>query len=333
MLVAAAAGWRWYSNVQGARTAHQEAGVGYAAERARLLMEFPDRLRETSGVAVSRANPGIFWTHNDSGDGPTVYGVRPEDGQILEYHLDGAPARDWEDIDLAACPFPSERACLFIGDIGDNLGRRSSVSILIAEEPVVSEEGPGEVEPESRQIPWRHLVATFEDGPRDAEALAVDDAGRLMVVSKGREGAHRVYVIQPEEVAGAGSDDPAVTLSFFGELPVPPVWFIGKVVTGGAFADGELVVRTYTEVFFQRLEGAAWTESRPPCFVGHLGPGGEGLDIADDGRVYLTREGNSNRPAGLDEADCSVEQRNTSGQVVGSSSKRSISAKRSAASG
>src|SRR6266568_6264490 len=31
------------------------------------------RLVESSGVAVSRAYPGVLWTHNDSGDGPYLY--------------------------------------------------------------------------------------------------------------------------------------------------------------------------------------------------------------------------------------------------------------------
>src|SRR2546425_6370951 len=34
------------------------------------------RLVESSGVAVSRAYPGVLWTHNDSGDRPYLYTTR-----------------------------------------------------------------------------------------------------------------------------------------------------------------------------------------------------------------------------------------------------------------
>ncbi|MGH9267370.1 MAG: hypothetical protein ACRD0D_04255, partial [Acidimicrobiales bacterium] len=30
-------------------------------------------VKESSGLAASRRNPGRLWTHNDSGDGPLVY--------------------------------------------------------------------------------------------------------------------------------------------------------------------------------------------------------------------------------------------------------------------
>ena len=37
------------------------------------LAVLPDELSESSGLAVSRAQPGVLWSHNDSGDGPNVY--------------------------------------------------------------------------------------------------------------------------------------------------------------------------------------------------------------------------------------------------------------------
>ena len=33
----------------------------------------PDELRESSGLGISRTRPGVFWTHNDSGDRPRLY--------------------------------------------------------------------------------------------------------------------------------------------------------------------------------------------------------------------------------------------------------------------
>ncbi|MEK9751464.1 MAG: hypothetical protein VW236_07935 [Flavobacteriaceae bacterium] len=33
------------------------------------------RLKEISGLVVSRKNPGVFWVHNDSGDAPVLYAL------------------------------------------------------------------------------------------------------------------------------------------------------------------------------------------------------------------------------------------------------------------
>lgn len=287
-----------FHHIGAPRAAAREAGASDSRAADRLLMILPRDLRETSGVAVSRANPGVFWTHNDSGDRPVVYGVLPEEGRILEFDLQGASARDWEDIDLANCPFPSDRECLYIGDIGDNFSRRSSVSILVFEEPVVRRG-----QHEGTDVAWMGLKATYEDGARDSEALAVDDEGNLFLVSKGREGRHGVYSIDSEDLP-AGLSGASTVLSARGELPVTPSWFVGRAVTGGTFVNGELVVRTYTEIYFHGSHQGDWTLSREPCFVGHLGAGGEGLDVGDDGLFYLTQEATGRRPAALHEVSC-----------------------------
>ena len=33
------------------------------------------RITESSGLAASKLHPGVYWTHNDSGDGPYVYAI------------------------------------------------------------------------------------------------------------------------------------------------------------------------------------------------------------------------------------------------------------------
>ena len=41
------------------------------------------RITESSGLAASRAHPGIYWTHNDSDDGPYVYAVDSASGRTV----------------------------------------------------------------------------------------------------------------------------------------------------------------------------------------------------------------------------------------------------------
>src|SRR5215207_1575918 len=63
-------------------------------------------LVEISGVAASRAHPGVLWTHNDSGGAPEVYAVAQDGADLGTYAVDGARATDWEDIAVGPGPDP-----------------------------------------------------------------------------------------------------------------------------------------------------------------------------------------------------------------------------------
>src|SRR4051794_6987818 len=39
-------------------------------------------ITESSGLAASRKHPGVFWTHNDSGNGPYIFAIT-RDGHLL----------------------------------------------------------------------------------------------------------------------------------------------------------------------------------------------------------------------------------------------------------
>src|SRR6185312_12124692 len=76
------------------------------------------RITESSGLAASRLHPGVYWTHNDSDDGPYLYAVDSATGDtVARITLTGiGEPRDVEAISIG----PDNR--IFVGDIGDNLG-------------------------------------------------------------------------------------------------------------------------------------------------------------------------------------------------------------------
>ena len=76
------------------------------------------RVTESSGVAASRAHPGVLWTHNDSGDDAYVYATDLAGADRGLVRIRGARAVDWEDIALGPCP-TRRGACLYIADTGD----------------------------------------------------------------------------------------------------------------------------------------------------------------------------------------------------------------------
>src|SRR5205823_412411 len=54
------------------------------------------RVRESSGIAVSRAHRGVLWTHNDSADDAYVYATDLAGTDRGVVRIRGARAVDWE---------------------------------------------------------------------------------------------------------------------------------------------------------------------------------------------------------------------------------------------
>ena len=127
------------------------------------------RVKESSGVAVSRAHPGVLWTHNDSADGAYVYATDLTGADRGFVRIEGARAVDWEDIALGPCP-ARRGACLYIADTGDNDRTRRSVVIYAVPEPDPPGKGTGPV----RSAPAAALRIKYSGGPDDVEAIYGD---------------------------------------------------------------------------------------------------------------------------------------------------------------
>jgi len=146
-----------------------------------LLGRLDPAVDESSGLAASRRQPGLLWTHNDSGDDPVVYCADRQARSCGAWRVAGAAARDWED--MAAGPGPrAGQSYLYLGDIGDNGRNRDQVVVYRVPEPAAPAApgaGRGTTEPAER-IPLR-----YADGPRNAEALLVHPTtGDIYVVVK-----------------------------------------------------------------------------------------------------------------------------------------------------
>jgi hypothetical protein len=86
-------------------------------------------LAESSGLVVSPAHPGVFWTHNDSGDVPRLFAIDVAGALVAEFRVEGAAHRDWEDI--AA----DDAGHLYVGDIGNNASARRNLVVYRIPEP------------------------------------------------------------------------------------------------------------------------------------------------------------------------------------------------------
>lgn len=94
-------------------------------------------LKESSGVVASRRFPGVFWTHNDSGDAARIFAFRRDGRAVVPprtraYHgvaVRGAVNRDWEDIAT------DDAGHLYLGDIGNNGNARRELAVYVVLEP------------------------------------------------------------------------------------------------------------------------------------------------------------------------------------------------------
>lgn len=218
------------------------------------------RITESSGLAASRLHPGVYWTHNDSGDGPYVYGIDSSTGKtVARITMRGIHARDVEAISLGP------DGDLYVGDIGDNLdGAWSEVWIYRFPEPRQLRD---------QTVDVTRFTVKYAAGPRNAEALMVQPkTGRVYIASKNDKGGG-LYE-GPAKLTAQG-------VNVFRRIADVP-W-----VTDGAFSpDGSrLALRGYLSAADYR-----WVNDRPRL-IGSLSlpmqPQGESVTYTRDGRALM----------------------------------------------
>ena len=95
------------------------------------------QIKEASGIAASRKNPGVLWTHNDSGGKNRLFAFDTLGSNLGYYMLAGAQNHDWEDIALGPAAGTND-SYLYVADIGDNSLSRDVKFIYRVREPRVS---------------------------------------------------------------------------------------------------------------------------------------------------------------------------------------------------
>jgi len=276
------------------------------------------RLVESSGVAVSRAFPGVLWTHNDSGDGPYVYAtdLRGTDrGALL---IPGAQAIDWEDMSLGPCPVPftlqtrptrvTAATCLYLADTGDNLEFRPFVTIYAIPEPAPPERASDTLG--TTRAP-AVLRLRYPDGPHDVEAVYVSPRDTAVyLVSKGatRGSAIRLYRVDRSAWRATDTTSEIVVATLVQTLDILPSAEAGRLVTAGTVRpDGRVVaLRTYTEIylFYPGVGGRLVAARDRPCNIAGMEIGGEAIDYLDDSTLVMTSEAGRSRPGTIDTVRC-----------------------------
>jgi hypothetical protein len=239
-------------------------------------------LDEISGLVASRAQPGMYWVHNDSGDAPRVYAIDDRGRLRLELSLRDVTAHDIEDIALVRSAAGGD--ILYLADSGDNLQTRAQVRIYRVAAPRLADDAGVQ-----RLLRKADIIAvSYEDGPHDVEALLADPrSGDLYLIEKGPLLPTRhpvgVYRIDAAELL-----KPRVRARRIATVP------LGPVTAADVLPDGSgLAVRNYTHARFWPIadgEGVAAALAREGCDLplADLGEQGEALAFRADGTAYVT---------------------------------------------
>lgn len=280
--------------------ADSEPPVAAAAEsisaRLSIAGTLDDKdINEASGIAYSARVDNVLWLHNDSGSKARLYAVDERGASLGRLKLDKADNVDWEDAAsfvLDGIPY------LLVADIGDNESKRKKIKLYVIAEPDLT----GADRPEYAAA-WE-IDVRYPDGPRDAEAIAVDAAGdRILLLTK-RDVPVRLYEIplRPE----SGDIVLAKQITALSTLPQPGASDVKFAQAKGDWAwqptgmdisrDGSaMAVLTYGAIYYYRREAnETWSQAlnRPPLAfsLGRVRDA-EAIAFSPDGRsIFVTVE-------------------------------------------
>jgi hypothetical protein len=208
---------------------------------------------EASGLIASRQNPGVLWSHNDSGYPGTVFAFFTNGTLLARWTVPGVFSGDFEDIAVGPGPSPSYQY-IYLGDIGDNFLARTSIRILRFPEPGV-DHFHSDAPPQGYVPRWEEITLSYPagDGPYNCEGMFVDPwTGDLFLFTK-LDTTSRVFRATRSQF---DSGEP-VTLQFALEIP------FRRVSAADISPDGSMIlvrrgaaVSLWTRAPGQSVEGA-----------------------------------------------------------------------------
>lgn len=249
-------------------------------------------IAESSGLAASRCQEGILWTHNDSGDDAYIYALDLEGNNKGTWRIANIENVDWEDI--AAYKDKAGKCFLYIGEIGDNKLRRREHMVYRVAEPPISDTTTLATRKKYLAIDTVETVRfVYPDFDQDAETLMVEPrSGDVYVVTKRVSGPAGVYRVRPNF---GGSD--VQRAEKMPEISVPAI--PNGFVTGGDISpDGKrMVICDYTQAYEWSLPDnetnfdEIWKQTPSNIDLGRR-KGGESVCYSATGSsIFATSEG------------------------------------------
>lgn len=149
------------------------------------------RIGAPGDVVASTRHRGILWTYDSRPGQAQIFAVDAHGRTVAAYTLAGLPGNRWNSIALAASS--SGRSSLVLGDLEDQGGRRSSITVHQFPEPEQLTGG---------RLTVKTFRLRYPDSPQNADVLiATPSDGRRYVVTRSPLGS-KVYALPSELVSG-----------------------------------------------------------------------------------------------------------------------------------
>lgn len=255
-----------------------------------------DEITESSGLTVSKCQPNVFWTLNDSDRGPFIFAIDVTGKKLGTWRVTGATNVDWED--MASVKTPAGECFIYISDAGDNEMKREAYAIYRLREPGNASKATASSKDDPLVTAEANVLRfIFSGGKQNSEALMVHPStNEIYVVSKQFTGPAEVFKLKPNfDTSQIQTAAKVAAVS----LPAIP----NGLVTGGDISpDGKNVVLCdyYSGYELILPKGTAkfddiWSE-KPTAF--DLGPRefGEAVAFAEDGNAVFATTEKANPP-------------------------------------
>ena len=247
---------------------------------------------ESSGLAASRCQNNVLWTHNDSGDDAFIFAVNAVGDSLGTWKVPNAKNIDWEDI--ATYKDKGGKCFVYIGEIGDNKVQRHEHAIYRVPEPSIVPENANSTRKDPLTTANAETIGfSYPDYDQDAETLMVNPkTADIYVVTKRISAPAGVYRIKPD--FGNQEVQKAEKVA---DISVPAI--PNGLLTGGDISpDGRRVILCdYTEAYELSLPDAAvnfddiWKQTPEPVELGKR-KGGESICYSVDGNsIFAGSEG------------------------------------------
>ncbi len=252
-------------------------------------------IRECSGIVMSRKNANVIYANEDSHKGalPGFYAMMWNGENLGEYTMKGARNRDMEDIAIGPGPIPG-KTYIYVGDVGDNRRKRSSIQLYWSEEPII-DVASQKNRPVNKTIPCGKLIIKYPDGPHNCESIFIDPIiGDFFLITKAKSVA-KLYRIPKNKLV----HNTTVTMEYLHKISLR-----SKCTAADISADGKLIAALslkpfYVYIFPRQSDETVNQALKKTVPALRLGPSGiSGLEaICFDiyYNLYYTQEG-KNRP-------------------------------------
>lgn len=241
---------------------------------------------ELSGLAPGHKNPGLLYTHEDSGNANEVYVTNAKGDDLGRIVLDGVYNRDWEDIECGPGPEVGKNY-IYVAEIGDNDAAYHSVSVYRFEEPDLT----GANAQTAVHVTPQTMQFLYPGGAVNAETLMLDPQTKDLYIATKQPGKSTLYVARYPQ-----STVTSTTLTALANFP------FDLLTAGDISADGsEILLRDTGQIWYwkrQSAEDVVTTLLRSPMDAPYAQNEhqGESVCFAADGSGYFTTSETKGHP-------------------------------------